>query len=233
MSKVNMPRVLLLDDDGQIRQLLAQLLQQAGFAVTAVARIAEFERALATIGADVCVIDWMLVGESGLSLAEKLSQQAERPPMLMLSANATLDERLQGLLVVDDYLTKPFEPKELIARLHVLLRRTHNDKTAQRLVFGSWQLDSGTHQLFYLHQVVPLSAGEWQLLWYFAQRPHRLVSREQLLQVLEDETAGERAVDIRVSRLRKKLHDGLLIETVWGQGYRFVPPQDGARHDVA
>jgi DNA-binding response OmpR family regulator len=224
MSKLNVPRVLLLDDDAQIRQLLSQLLQQAGFAVTAVARIAEFERALTTLGADVCIIDWMLAGESGLKLAEKLSQQVNRPPMLMLSANATLDERLQGLSVVDDYLTKPFEPKELIARLHALLRRVHNDKTAQRLVFGLWQLDSGSHQLFYDEQPISLSAGEWQLLWYLAQRPERLVSREQLLQVLDDESAGERAVDIRISRLRKKLGIACPIETVWGQGYKFVPP---------
>jgi two-component system OmpR family response regulator len=131
-----------------------------------------------------------------------------------------------------DYLTKPFEPKELIARLHVLLRRVHNDKTTQRLVFGSWQLDSGSHQLFCDERLIPLSAGEWQLLWYLAQRPQRLVSREQLLQVLDDESAGERAVDIRISRLRKKLGSDSPIETVWGQGYRFVPPANGKHHEV-
>jgi len=224
MSKLTLPRVLLLDDDAPIRQMLSQLLQQAGFDVTAVGKVAAFERALQTLGADVCIIDWMLAGESGLVLAQKLSQQADRPPMLMLSANATLDERLQGLSIVDDYLTKPFEPKELIARLHVLLRRHHNDKTAQQLTFGQWRLDSASHQLWCANEVIALSAGEWQLLWYLAQRPQRLVSREQLLAVLEDESASERAVDIRISRLRKKLGNDGLIETVWRQGYKFVPP---------
>jgi DNA-binding response OmpR family regulator len=224
MSKLNIPRVLLLDDDAQIRQLLSQLLQQAGFAVTAVGRIVEFERALATIGADVCIIDWMLAGESGLALAEQLSQQIDRPPMLMLSANVTLDERLQGLSVVDDYLTKPFEPKELVARLHVLLRRNHSDKTAQQLVFSDWVFDSATHRVAHAGVDIAVSAGEWQLLWYLVQRPLRLVSREQLLSVLNDGSVSDRAIDIRISRLRKKLGDEQLIETVWGEGYRFVPP---------
>jgi DNA-binding response OmpR family regulator len=108
--------------------------------------------------------------------------------------------------------------------LHVLLRRHHNDKTAQQLTFGQWRLDSASHQLWRANEVIALSAGEWQLLWYLAQRPQRLVSREQLLAVLDDDSASERAVDIRISRLRKKLGNDSLIETVWGQGYKFVPP---------
>ena len=219
------PRVLLLDDDVDIRQLLSQLLQQSGFDTTAVATVASFERALGQVGADVCIIDWMLSGESGLTLAEKLSHQVDRPPMLMLSANVSLDERLQGLSIVDDYLTKPFEPKELIARLHALLRRFHNDKTDHILQFSNCVLDAGKQQLIQSGSVVPLTAGEWQILWYFAQRPNRLVSRAQLLDLVAEDDVSERAMDIRVSRLRKKIGDGNWIQTVWGQGYKFVPPE--------
>lgn len=220
MTKQDAPRVLLLDDDAMLRQLMVRLLTQSGFSVTAVATSAEFMRALDNLGADVCVIDWMLAGESGLLLAQQLAQLVERPPMLMLSANASIDQRVQGLAVVDDYLTKPFEPAELVARLHALLRRYQNDKTTQHLRLGRWQLDSHRQQLTSDTQVVELAAKEWQLLWYFVQRPHRIVTREQLLAALNEPDTGTRAIDIRISRLRKKLGDDAFIETVWGQGYR-------------
>jgi two-component system OmpR family response regulator len=140
--------------------------------------------------------------------------------MLMLSANATLDQRLAGLAVVDDYLTKPFEPAELIARLHALLRRFHNDKTQQKLQLGEWTLDSTTQSLSQGTQKISFNASEWQLLWYIVQRPHRIITREQLLDLFADQDSGARAIDIRISRLRKKMGDDAFIETVWGQGYR-------------
>lgn len=220
MATPAQPRILLLDDDREIRQLLSQLLRQSGFEVTATATISEFERSLALLHIDACVIDWMLVGESGLTLAEKMARLPERPPMLMLSANATLDQRLAGLAVVDDYLTKPFEPAELIARLHALLRRFHNDKTQQKLQLGGWTLDSTTQSLSQGTQKISFNASEWQLLWYIVQRPHRIITREQLLDLFADQDSGARAIDIRISRLRKKMGDDAFIETVWGQGYR-------------
>lgn len=214
------PRVLLLDDDREIRILLSQLLQQSGFDVTAVASVREFERSLSTVSVDICVMDWMLVGESGLLAAQQLAQQPERPPMLMLSANAELDQRLAGLSVVDDYLTKPFEPAELVARLHVLLRRFHSDKTQQKLQIGNWVLDSERQSIRCGDEELAFNANEWQLVWYFVQRPHRIITREQLLDLLSDQEASSRAIDIRISRLRKKIGDDAFIETVWGQGYR-------------
>lgn len=220
MSKQIQPRVLLLDDDADIRLLLTKLLQQSGFEVTAVSTITEFERSLQLLNVDVCLMDWMLAGESGLTAAEKLARQPNRPPVLMLSANATLDQRLQGLAVVDDYLTKPFEPAELIARLHALLRRFRSDKTTSVLQLGKWQVDSQRQQLRTSDTVVELTAKEWQLVWYFVQRPHRIISREQLLDALNEAESGARAIDIRISRLRKKVGDEAFIETVWGQGYR-------------
>ena len=138
----------------------------------------------------------------------------------MLSANATLDQRLQGLAVVDDYLTKPFEPAELIARLHALLRRFRSDKTTSVLQLGKWQVDSQRQQLRTADTIVELTAKEWQLVWYLVQRPHRIVSREQLLDALNEAESGARAIDIRISRLRKKVADEAFIEMVWGQGYR-------------
>jgi DNA-binding response OmpR family regulator len=220
VSKMTKPRVLLLDDDQEIRHLLSLLLTQSGFEVTAVGDIASFERSLSLLSIDVCIIDWMLMGESGLTLAQGLSRLPERPPMLMLSANASLDQRLEGLAVVDDYLTKPFEPAELIARLHVLLRRFHNDKTEQTLRLGTWTVESQHHRLSNPDQVIELNANEWQVLWYFVQRPHRIITREQLLDLFGDQETSARAIDIRISRLRKKIGDESFIETVWGQGYR-------------
>lgn len=129
----------------------------------------------------------------------------------MLSANATLDQRLQGLAVVDDYLTKPFEPTELIARLHALLRRFRSDKTTSVLQLCKWQVDSQRQQLRTADTIVELTAKEWQLVWYFVQRPHRIVSREQLLDALNEAESGGRAIDILISRLRKKVGDEAFI----------------------
>lgn len=227
MKLIDLPRVLVLDDDAELRGLLIRVLQRDGFAVTAVDTIAAFNHALAQGGADVCVLDWALRGEDGWLLAQRLGHTPGAPPVLMLSAKAALAERIQGLSAADDYLAKPFEPTELVARLRALLRR-RGVQGDQRLVFGPFTLDFARRCLCLHETPLDLSAGEWQLLAHLALQPGRVFSRVQLLSVLGEsaDDAGERAVDVRLSRLRKKLgHHAGMIETVWGEGYRFTPPQ--------
>lgn len=240
MNLSALPRVLVLDDDAELRQLLVRVLERDGFAVTAVETITAFDRALLHVGADVCVLDWMLRGENGLVLAQRLGRTPGTPPVLILSAKSALDERVQALQAADDYVSKPFAPAELVARLRALLRR-RGVQGDQRLVFGGFTLDFGRRCLCLNEVPLDLSAGEWQLLAHLALQPGRVFSRNQLQAALgeaADET-GQRAVDVRLSRLRKKLGDHAgMIETVWGAGYRFTPPTasepapvQGADHD--
>lgn len=231
MKLTDLPKVLVLDDDAQLRGLLIRVLQRAGFAVTAVDTIAAFDTALERNGADVAVVDWALRGESGWNVTQRLSQTPGAPPVLMLSAKVALAERLQGLSTADDYLVKPFEPDELVARLRALLRR-RGVQGSQRLVFGRFTLDFERRCLCRDDIPIDLSQGEWRLFAHLALQPGRVFSRHQLLSVLGEsaDAAGERAVDVRLSRLRKKL--GLaagMVETVWGEGYRFTPPDDQGR----
>lgn len=225
MKKTDMPRVLVLDDDDELRDLLGEVLTRAGFAVTLVASGAALWRSLDAVPPDVCVLDWMLRGEDGLALARELVRRPGRPPVLMLSARGSLDERLDGLAVVDDFLSKPFDARELVARLKALLRR--QDKGEGQLVFGPFVMDAASHELCREGVPVALTAGEWRLLWHLVQQPERVFSRAQLQVVLHEqgsEQVSERAVDVRLSRLRRKLGEEGLIETVWGEGYRLVLP---------
>lgn len=194
MKKTDMPRVLVLDDDDELRHLLGEVLTRAGFAVTLVSSGVAFWRSLDAVPPDVCVLDWMLRGEDGLA-------------------------------VVDDFLAKPFDARELVARLKALLRR--QDKGEGQLVFGPFVMDAASHGLSRDGVAIALTAGEWRLLWHLVQQPGRVFSRVQLQAVLREqgsEEVSERAVDVRLSRLRRKLGKEGLIETVWGEGYRLVLP---------
>jgi DNA-binding response OmpR family regulator len=216
------PRVLLLDDDQSLRILIQRFLKREGFSVTAVGCIADFNQALNHIGADVCIIDWMLGGENGLDLVNRLAATIDAPPVLMLSAKSSLDEKINGLSVADDYLSKPFEPRELIARLRALLRRKgihgNNKFKIKNLV-----IDLERKYILNNDVLIELTTDEWIIFVNLMNNPGKIFSRDRLLTVLRDVgDNSERAVDVKVSRLRKKLADyAYLLETVWGQGYRF------------
>jgi two-component system OmpR family response regulator len=224
--------VLVVDDDPSIRDALCDYLRGHGFAVRGADGAAEMDRLLAQAPADIVVLDVMMPGEDGLSVCRRLAHKGM--PILMLSALGDTTDRIVGLEIgASDYLPKPFDPRELLARVRALLRnRTSVDDqaTGARLFFAGWQMDLEARTLRAPSGVVtPLTSGEFSLLRVFAERPGRLLSRDQLLDLSRGGDVGpyDRAVDLAVSRLRRKLAadgGGALIETVRGEGYRFVPP---------
>ncbi len=232
MSEPAQPlRVLIVDDDAAIRDGLVEVFERAGFAAYAAGDVPAMERALATRGADLIVLDLMMPGEDGLSACKRLSGKG-RPPIIMLSALGDDADRIVGLEIgADDYLAKPCNPRELVARARAVLRRQRDADSAppgESIRFAGFKLDIARRELIDPDDVViPMSAGEFRLLRAFVERPQRVLSREQLLDYAFDNDGDvfDRAVDVQVSRLRKKLETpgGIeIIRTVRGEGYLFA-----------
>lgn len=234
--------ILVVDDDREIRDLLARFLAKHGLRVTTAKDGAEMERALADWAIDLVVLDLMMPGEDGLSLTRRLRAQGTAVPIVMLTAMGEETDRIVGLeMGADDYVPKPFNPRELLARIKAVLRRAHaptpNPAAADtgggdgnRYDFGGWRLDVATRDLIGPDGVVmTLSAGEFDLLLAFVEHPRRVLSRDQLLDFARGRQAipFDRSIDIQVSRLRRKLgddaKDSQLIKTVRGGGYLFTP----------
>ncbi|HEX8448944.1 MAG TPA: response regulator transcription factor [Allosphingosinicella sp.] len=224
-------RVLVVDDDSSIRDALCDYLRKHGFAVRGADSAAEMDRLLADEPADLVVLDVMMPGEDGLSVCRRLAPGGV--PVLMLSALGDTTDRIVGLEIgASDYLPKPFDPRELLARVRALLRKPASvtDPAAGAcLVFEGWRMDLESRTLRAPSgRMIALTSGEFSLLRAFAERPGRLLSRDQLLDLSRGGEAApyDRAIDLAVSRLRRKLDEGgagLLIETVRGEGYRFLP----------
>ncbi|CAN5322489.1 response regulator [soil metagenome] len=234
-------RVLVVDDDPGIREVLCDYLGQHGYEVSGAASAAEMDRSLAAQPVDLIVLDLMMPGEDGLSVVRRLSRNG--PPIVMLSAMGEDTDRIVGLeLGADDYLAKPCNPRELLARVRAVLRRPREDPAAapleQAFRFAGWTLDLMRRELTRPDgQVVGLSSGEFALLRVFAERSGRVLTRDQLLEAARGAEAEvfDRAMDVQISRLRKKLDDGSgleMIQTLRGEGYRFevkVERASGAR----
>lgn len=232
MSEPAQPlRVLIVDDDATIRDGLVEVFERAGFAAYAAGDVPAMEKALASKGADLIVLDLMMPGEDGLSACKRLSGKG-RPPIIMLSALGDDADRIVGLEIgADDYLAKPCNPRELVARARAVLRRQRDADSAppgESIRFAGFKLDIARRELIDPDDVViPMSAGEFRLLRAFVERPQRVLSREQLLDYAFDNDGDvfDRAVDVQVSRLRKKLETpgGIeVIRTVRGEGYLFA-----------
>ena len=221
--------ILVVDDDASIRAALSEYLLDWGFKVRTAADTAAMDRALAASPADLILLDVMMPGEDGLTACRRL--QRNGTPVLMLSALGATTDRIVGLEIgADDYLAKPFEPRELLARVRALLRRRELESAPHEVLrFADWTFDIGNRRLTAPDgATVALTSGENRLLQAFAERPGRLLSREQLLEHGRGDAVEpfDRAVDLAVSRLRRKLaeHDpAVLIETARGEGYRFLP----------
>jgi two-component system OmpR family response regulator len=221
-------RILVVDDDPGIREVLCDYLVQHGYDAAGAASAAEMDRAIAARAPDLIVLDLMMPGEDGLSVCRRLSGKG--PPIVMLSAMGEDTDRIIGLeLGADDYLAKPCNPRELLARVRAVLRRPREDEADEgpALTFAGWRLDLLRRELTRPDgRAVALSAGEFALLRAFAERPGRLLTRDQLLERARgaDADVFDRAMDVQISRLRKKPDDGsglAMIQTLRGEGYMF------------
>ena len=229
--------ILVVDDDPEIRALLARYLEKAGLRVSIAANGKEMRARLSAQEVDLIVLDLMLPGEDGLTFCRDLRADGGAAPILMLTARNEEADRIVGLeMGADDYLTKPFAPRELLARIRAILRRsrmlpdqTRRGQATQRLSFGSWVLDTtARHLLDATGTMVPLSGAEYRLLRVFVDHPERVLSRDQLLHLTQgrESDAFDRSIDILVSRLRKRLredcHSISIIRTVRNEGYVFA-----------
>ena len=222
--------ILIVDDDADIREALGGFLARHGFAPRVAANAVEMDAAMDTRRPELVVLDVMMPGENGLSICRRLS--GDGVPIIMLSAMGEDTDRIVGLEIgADDYLAKPFNPRELLARIRAVLRRREpaQGKLEPAYVFAGWRLAlSDLSLLDPTGSVVTLSSGEINLLRAFVENPHRILSRDQLLELSRGPMAEtyDRAIDLQVSRLRRKLDDGSgaeMIQTIRGEGYRFAP----------
>ena len=234
--------ILIVDDDADIRELLGQYLRKNGFRVSTAANGRQMRQAIDGGGIDMIVLDLMMPGEDGLSLCRDLNVGGTTPiPILMLTAKNEEADRILGLeMGADDYLTKPFASRELLARVRAILRRTRMipahlrpPEEASALAFGSWQLDThARHLLDHSGTMVSLSAAEYRLLRVFLDHPQRVLTRDQLLNLTQGREAElfDRSIDILVSRLRQRLRDDsrepIYIKTVRSEGYIFTMPAE-------
>lgn len=227
-------QLLVVDDDPGIRELLCRYLGEQGFGVSAVEDGKSMDAWLAENSADLVVLDLMLPGEDGLSLARRLRSE-HHLPIVMISARGEDVDRIVGLEVgADDYLAKPFNPRELLARVRAVLRRnappTESDEDEGSIcVFGKFRLEPEKRALYRDNAEVDLSRAEFELLEVLAQHPNRVLSRDFIMECLagHDRDPFDRSIDVRVTRLRHKIEDDpakpRFVRTVWGIGYQFTP----------
>ena len=229
-ASADKPHILVVDDDTRLRELLKSFLSRNGFRVTAAGHAAEARQRLAALDFDLIVLDVMMPGETGLDFATQL-RRTDNVPILMLTAMGDTKDRIAGLETgVDDYLGKPFEPRELLLRIQNVLRRGRPGATpsaeAQRLVaFGPMQFDAELGELTQKGKRVALTDAEVALLRAFTSRMGEVLSRETLCKSVGSDI-NERAIDVQVTRLRRKIEPDpsfpRYLRTVRGQGYRLV-----------
>lgn len=229
------PHILFVEDDAEIRSLVADFLRGSGYRVSVAREARELDRTLEVSRIDLIILDIMLPKEDGLSVCRRI-RASSSVPVIMLTARGSEIDRVVGLeMGADDYLTKPFSTHELLARIRALLRRanmtsrTPRDLRPARLSFSGWKLDLGGRRLRSADgAAVPLTSGEFELLVAFCEHPRRVLTREQLLDLTRGRAAGlfDRSIDIQVSRLRRKIEDDpkdpLIIQTVRAGGYIFT-----------
>ncbi|MEM9221278.1 MAG: response regulator transcription factor [Pseudomonadota bacterium] len=222
------PHILVVDDDQRIRTLLQRFLRGHDFRVTAAENSAEARRRLDGLVFDAVVLDIMMPGEDGLSLLRHLKSRGELP-VLLLTAKADPDQRIEGLeLGADDYLTKPFEPRELALRLSNLLKR--RPESTRLIRFGDFVFDIRREELTLSGAAVRLTDRERRLMRLLAARPGATIPRHELV---ADEDLGDRAIDVQINRLRRKLEEDpaapKYLQTMRGQGYRLLADPEPER----
>jgi two-component system phosphate regulon response regulator OmpR len=232
-------RILVVDDDQRLRELLVRYLSGEGFEVKAVPDATGMDKQLARERYDLVVLDLMLPGEDGLAICRRLRGQPSVPAIVMLTAKGDDVDRIVGLeMGADDYLPKPFNPRELLARINAVLRRRAPagvpgapSATAEAVQFGRFSLNLSTRTLTREGKNVPVTTGEFSVLKVLVQHPREPLSRDKLMELARgrEYEVFDRSIDVQISRLRKLIEDDPAhpkhIQTVWGFGYVFVPDQ--------
>jgi len=242
-------KILVVDDDARLRDLLNRYLGEQGYSVRTVAGATEMNRQLARERYDLMILDLMLPGEDGLSICRRLRGGNEDMPIIMLTAKGDDVDRIVGLEVgADDYLAKPFNPRELVARIQAVLRRRPPpappgapSADAQLVEFGGFRFNLATRNLTRNGEDVPLTTGEFALLKVLVQHPRVPLSRDKLMELARGREFGafDRSIDVQISRVRRLIEPDAsrpaYIQTVWGFGYVFIPDgeprQNGANRD--
>jgi len=232
-------KIIVVDDDMRLRSLLERYLVEQGFVVRSAANSEQMDRLLERENFHLLVLDLMLPGEDGLSICRRLRQQNNSIPIVMLTAKGDEVDRIIGLeLGADDYIPKPFNPRELLARIKAILRRRVQEapgapsKKENNIIFGEYELNLATREMVKGDVSMPLTSGEFAVLKALVTHPREPLSRDKLMNLARgrDYSALERSIDVQVSRLRRMLEKDpakpRYLQTVWGLGYVFVP--DGA-----
>lgn len=230
------PLIFLVDDDPDIRELTAAYLQKYGLEVLGFAQADDMLRRLQRLRPDLLLLDWMLPGLSGMDTCKKLRAEQDDLPIIMLTARSEAMDRILGLeMGADDYLGKPFEPRELLARIQAVLRRRPQASlpvAAAEVCLGTWWFDPATRTLYHDQAVHMLTDAEYVLIKTLTERPGQPVSRDRLLEKMHGgpaEDVDPRSIDVAVYRLRKILepdpNQPRVIQTMRGRGYVFVPPR--------
>jgi len=226
MSRLN---ILVIEDEDAIRGMLMMVLEQAGYKSTAVADAEEAQKVLEDITPDLVLLDWMLPGMSGIEWARRLKKEPvyRDLPIIVLTARGEEEDKVRGLEIgADDYVTKPFSPKELIARIRAVLRRSGKIQGAAQITLGDLVLDTEQHRLSIGDRQLEVSPTEFRLMQFFMTHPDKVYSRTQLLDQVWGRSVyiEERTIDVHIRRLRKILSEHgreELVQTVRGFGYRF------------
>lgn len=231
------PKILVVDDDIRLRELLRRYLSEQGFQVVTAEHAPAMNKLWLRQRYDLLVLDLMLPGEDGLSICRRLRGAGDNTPIIMLTAKSTDVDRIVGLeMGADDYLPKPFNPRELVARINAVLRRKAPEEapgapseTPESFTFGEFVLDLGTRTLRKNGELITLTTGEFSVLKVFARHARQPLSREKLMEMARgrEYEVFDRSLDVQISRLRKLIEpdpsNPLYIQTVWGLGYVFIP----------
>jgi len=241
MTRTGPPKLMVVDDDPRIRDLLRRYLSDNGFTVSTAESGAAMSRLWQRERFDALILDLMLPGEDGLAILRRLRGASDPTPVIMLTAKGEDVDRIVGLeLGADDYLPKPFNPRELLARIHAVLRRRAPEEAPggpaqepQSISFGEFVLDLSTRQLTRNGEPVSITTGEFAVMKAFARHPRVPLSREKLMDMARgrEYEAFDRSLDVQISRLRKLIEPDpakpRFIQTVWGLGYVFIPDGNG------
>ena len=233
MANSEQPHIALVDDDPKIRELTAKYLSDQELSVKTAANGSELDELMKNNNISLIILDLMMPEESGLNICQRLRVNNVEIPIIMLTAKGDEVDRIVGLeMGADDYLPKPFNPRELLARVNAILRRQHQSSiqnTKDIFKFGNFSFDISNRSLHKNGQEIQITAGEYDLLRVFSERPKQPLSRDQIMQLAKGKELDvfDRSIDVQISRLRRLIEEDpnkpKFLQTKWGFGYIFIP----------